>query len=141
MTWQAELDDMARRREMAKEMGGPERVAKHKSQGKLTVRERIDGLVDTGSFTEIGSLSGYAEYDENNQLQKLTPSSFVLGRAKIDGRTVVVGANDFTVRAPGDDPGAGRKSAMAERLAPELRVPLIRMIDGFGGSVRTQESI
>jgi len=139
--WQPELDDIARRREMAKEMGGAERVAKHKSQGKLTVRERIGGLADPGSFAEIGSLSGHAEYDESNALKKLTPSSFVLGRAKIDGRAVIIGGNDFTVRAPGPDPGAGRKSAMAERLAPDLRVPLIRLIDGFGGSVRTQESI
>ena len=141
MSWQTELDEIALRREMAQEMGGPERVERHKSQGKLTVRERIDGLVDAGSFTEIGSISGYAEYDENNNLKKLTPSSFVLGRAQIEGRTVMVGANDFTVRSPGADPGAGRKNFMAERMACELRVPLIRLIDGFGGSVKTLDTI
>ncbi|MGH6958745.1 MAG: acyl-CoA carboxylase subunit beta [Caulobacteraceae bacterium] len=141
MSWQAELDDIARRRRMALEMGGEERVARQRAQGKLTVRERIAGVLDDGSFTEIGSISGYAEYDQANALRKLTPSSFVLGRGLVDGRPVVVGANDFTVRSPGPDPGAGRKSMAAERLATELRLPLIRLIDGFGGSVRTQDAI
>jgi acetyl-CoA carboxylase carboxyltransferase component len=139
--WQDELDEMAARAEMRFAMGGEERVTRHREQGKLNVRERIDGLVDPGSFSEIGTLSGYAEYDEHNKFKKLTPSSFVLGRAEIDGRTVVVGANDFTVRAPGADPGAGRKSVLSETLPRELGIPLIRLIDGFGGSVRTQENI
>lgn len=141
MSWRAELDEIAERRRMALEMGGEERVARQKGQGKLTVRERIDGLLDAGSFSEIGSISGHAEYDAANNLRKLTPSSFVLGRGLVDGRPVIVGANDFTVRAPGADPGAGRKSIMAERLAADLRLPLIRLIDGFGGSVRTQDAI
>jgi acetyl-CoA carboxylase carboxyltransferase component len=141
MSWDPELEDAAKRREMSLAMGGPERVERQRSAGKLTVRERIDHLLDPGSFHEIGQLSGYAEYDENNELTKLTPSSFVLGRGAIEGRTVVVGGNDFTVRAPGADPGAGRKSHMAERLAYDLRVPLVRLIDGFGGSVKTLETI
>ena len=141
MSWQAELDEAARRREMALEMGGDERVARQRAAGKLTVRERIDGVLDPGSFHEIGGLSGHAAYDASNQLVKLTPSSFVLGRGSIEGRPVVVGGNDFTVRAPGPDPASGRKSMVCERLASELRLPLIRLIDGFGGSVRTQETL
>jgi acetyl-CoA carboxylase carboxyltransferase component len=141
MSWQPELDEIAERRRMAQEMGGPERVARQKGEGKLTVRERIAGLLDEGSFKELGSISGHVSYDEGNRLKKLTPSSFVLGRGLIEGRPVVVGANDFTVRAPGPDPGAGRKSQMAERMAAELRLPLVRLIDGFGGSVRTQDAI
>jgi acetyl-CoA carboxylase carboxyltransferase component len=141
MAWQDELDEAARRRAMAGEQGGDERVARQRDAGKLTARERIDSLLDPGSFHEIGGLSGYADYDEDNSLRRLTPSSFVLGRGDIEGRTVVVGANDFTVRAPGPDPAAGRKSTAAERLALSLRVPLIRLIDGFGGSVRALEQI
>ena len=141
MSWQAELDEAASRREMALEMGGEGRVARQKAAGKLTVRERIDGVLDPGSFHEVGGLSGYAAYDEDNTLVKLTPSSFVLGRGLVDGRPVVVGGNDFTVRSPGADPGSGRKSMVCERLALDLRLPLIRLIDGFGGSVRTQESL
>ena len=140
-TWAPELEEIAERRQMALEMGGPERLERHRSQGKLNVRERIAGLLDADSFSEIGSISGFAEYDAANKLKKLTPSSFVMGRGQIDGRSVVVGANDFTVRAPGADPGAGRKSMVVERLATELHLPLIRLIDGFGGSVRTQDAI
>lgn len=141
MTWRSELDDIEQRKSMAQAMGGPERVARQRAGGKLTARERIAGVLDPGSFHEIGELSGHAEYDENNNLVRLTPSSFILGRGEIEGRTVVVGANDFTVRAPGPDPAAGKKSNAAERLAEDLRVPLIRLIDGFGGSVRTLEAI
>ena len=140
-SWQPELDEAARRATMALEMGGPERVKRQKDAGKLTARERITGLLDDSSFHEIGGLSGYAEYDDANQLKALTPSSFILGRGRIAGRPVVVGANDFTVRSPGADPASGRKSTAAERMALDLRVPLIRLIDGFGGSVRTQESL
>ncbi len=141
MSWSEELEDVERRQAMALEQGGPERVARQRAAGKLTARERIDGLLDQGSFHEIGGLSGYAAYDEANNLEKLTPSSFVLGRGDIEGRPVIVGANDFTVRAPGPDPAAGRKSNAAERLALSMRVPLIRLIDGFGGSVRALDAI
>ncbi|HEX3917302.1 MAG TPA: carboxyl transferase domain-containing protein [Caulobacteraceae bacterium] len=139
--WGPELEEIAERKKMALEMGGPERIERQRSQGKLTVRDRIGGLLDEGSFDEIGSISGYAEYGADNKLKKLTPSSFVMGRGLIDGRPVMVGGNDFTVRSPGGDPGAGRKSFVVERLATELRLPLVRLIDGFGGSVRTQDSI
>lgn len=141
MTWETELDEAERRRAMAQEMGGPERVARQKDAGKLTARERIAGVLDEGSFHEIGGLSGYAEYDADNALAKLTPSSFLLGRGRVEGRPVVIGANDFTVRAPGPDPASERKNLAAEKLAAELRLPLIRLIDGFGGSVRTQDAL
>ena len=141
MSWQDELDEAAQRREMALQMGGDERVARQKTAGKLTVRERIDQLLDPGSFHEIGGLTGYATYDRDNKLIKLTPSGYVIGRGLVEGRPVVVGGNDFTVRAPGPDPASGSKHAAAERLAAELRIPLIRLIDGFGGSVRTVDAL
>lgn len=139
--WTPELEEIAQRRAMALEMGGEERVRRQKDAGKLTARERIAGLLDPDSFHEIGGLTGYGEYDEAGVLKKLTPSSFILGRGRIEGRPVVVGANDFTVRSPGPDPAAGKKSIAAERLALELRLPLVRLIDGFGGSVKTQEAL
>ena len=52
MTWKPELDDIAHRRKLAENLGGADKVARHRSNGKLTVRERIDGLVDPGSFAE-----------------------------------------------------------------------------------------
>ena len=141
MSWQAELDEIALRRAMAAEMGGAERVKRQRGAGKLTVRERIDGLLDPGSFQEIGSLTGYGQYDGANNLSSVTPSAFIMGRGSIDGRPVVVGGNDFTVRIPIADPGSMRKSLACERLAAELRLPIVRLIDGFGGSVKTLEQI
>ena len=67
MSWQPELDELKQRQALAQQMGGPEKVARHKNNGKLTVRERIAALADAGSFKEIGSASGFAAYDADNQ--------------------------------------------------------------------------
>jgi acetyl-CoA carboxylase carboxyltransferase component len=63
MSWEKELEELARRKALAAQLGGAEKVARHKGLGKLTVRERIDSLVDAGSFHEIGSIAGKASYD------------------------------------------------------------------------------
>ena len=76
-------------------MGGVDKVKRQHDQGRLTVRERIDRLIDKNSFHEIGAISGIAEYDENSELKHLTPANCVFGRGKIDGRTVVVVGDDF----------------------------------------------
>src|SRR6476646_10698771 len=98
MAWQPELDDLSRRVAFAREMGGVDMVKRQRDQGRLTVRDRIDKIVDQKSFHEIGAISGIAEYDENNELKHLTPANCVFGRARVDGRTVVVVGDDFTVR-------------------------------------------
>ena len=98
MNWKPELDDLARREAFAREMGGVDKVKRQRDQGRLTVRERIDKLVDQNSFHEVGAISGIAEYDESNELKHLTPANCVFGRARVDGRTVVVVGDDFTVR-------------------------------------------
>ncbi|HEX5129671.1 MAG TPA: hypothetical protein VFV90_07990, partial [Usitatibacter sp.] len=56
--WSAELAELEQRREQSLGLGGPEAVARHHSQGRLTIRERIAGLVDEGSFQEVGRLTG-----------------------------------------------------------------------------------
>src|SRR5436309_12869844 len=88
MTWKPELDDLARREAFARQMGGADKVKRQRDQGRLTVRERIDALVDSRSFHEIGAISGTAEYDEEGELRNLTPANCVFGRGKINGRTV-----------------------------------------------------
>ena len=62
MSWETELEELRRREELAKRMGGHERVARQHASGRLTVRERIDRLLDAGSFHETGALAGSAEY-------------------------------------------------------------------------------
>src|SRR5437016_4091164 len=79
MNWKPELDDLARREAFAREMGGVDKVKRQHDQGRLTVRERIDKLVDEKSFHEIGAISGVAEYDENSELKHLTPANMARG--------------------------------------------------------------
>src|SRR5215475_767751 len=98
MNWKPELGELARREALAREMGGADKVKRQHDQGRLTVRERIDGLLDRDSFHEIGAISGTAEYDEKGELTHATPANCVFGRGRIDGRTVVVVGDDFTVR-------------------------------------------
>ncbi|MFO1237878.1 MAG: carboxyl transferase domain-containing protein [Alphaproteobacteria bacterium] len=133
MTWQKEVDEIARRKAMTAQMGGPEKVERQHAQGKLTVRERIARLVDDGSFAEIGGLSGKAAYDKDGNLVSLSPANTVLGRARIGGRTVVVQGDDFTVRGGAADAAIWQKQVIAEQMARELRLPIVRLIDGTGG--------
>jgi acetyl-CoA carboxylase carboxyltransferase component len=71
MTWQPELDELHRRKELARQMGGPERVARQHAAGKLTVRERVERVLDAGSFHETGALAGKGEYDGEGELTGL----------------------------------------------------------------------
>ena len=133
MVWKADLDDIARRRKLAENLGGADKVARHRANGKLTVRERIDGLVDPGSFAEIGGLSGFPEYDADGKLIGFTPANVICGRARINGRTVFVTGDDFTVRGGANDGGLRDKFKFAETEAKRWRMPLIRLVDGTGG--------
>ncbi len=123
-------------------MGGPDKVKRQHDQGRLTVRERIDGVVDPGSFHEIGAVSGIGEYDEQGELTHVTPANCVFGRGRIDGRTVVVVGDDFTVRGGSADASIAAKPLMAEEMAHDFRLPIIRIIEGSGGggSVKTIET-
>jgi acetyl-CoA carboxylase carboxyltransferase component len=143
MTWKPELEELSRRAELAKQMGGAERVARAKEAGRLTVRERIELLLDPGSFHETGILAGRAEYDDTGRLSAFTPSNFVCGRGRIEGRPVVVGGDDFTVRGGAADGAIGNKMGWAEKAARDLRLPLVRLVDGTGGggSVKTNATL
>src|SRR5512145_3565754 len=125
MSWKPELDEIARRTELAKQMGGAERVQRHKDAGRLPVRERVERLLDPGSFHETGALAGRAVYDDECRLQSFTPSNFVCGRGRIDGRPVVVGADDFTVRGGAADGAVGNQMGWTAKGARALRLPLV----------------
>jgi acetyl-CoA carboxylase carboxyltransferase component len=142
MNWKPELDELTRRKAFALEMGGPDKVQRQHNSGRLTVRERIDKLVDKGSFHETGAISGMGEYDPSGDLKTLTPANCVFGRAKVDGRPVVVVGDDFTVRGGSADAAISAKPLMAEETANAFRLPIIRVIEGSGGggSVKTIET-
>jgi acetyl-CoA carboxylase carboxyltransferase component len=142
MNWKPELEELRRREALAREMGGADKVKRQHDGGRLTVRERIDALVDAGSFHEVGAIAGSAEYDSAGDLTNLSPANCVFGRAMIDGRPIVVVGDDFTVRGGSADASIAAKPLMAEEMASELRLPIIRIIEGSGGggSVKTIET-
>jgi acetyl-CoA carboxylase carboxyltransferase component len=141
VTWQPEIDELRRREAFADELGGPDKVERQHAFGKLTVRERIDRVVDPGTLHEIGKTAGVAEYGPDGELLHLSPSNFVFGLARVGGRPVVVSGDDFTVRGGSADASLIEKRNASESLALELRVPHIRLVDGMGGggSVKTIE--
>lgn len=139
--WQSELDELERRRALARAMGGAERVERQHRAGRLTVRERIDRLLDEGSFEEIGSITGIATYDAAGRIDDFLPANSVFGRGRLDARPVVVQGDDFTVRGGSADAAIWQKILMAETAAATFRMPIVRLIEGSGGggSVKTIE--
>jgi acetyl-CoA carboxylase carboxyltransferase component len=143
MSWTPEIDELNRRRAAALLMGGEAKLAKQRAMGRLNARERIAAVADEGSFREIGALAGFAAYADDGAMLSFQPANFLFGRALVDGRPVVLTADDFTVRGGAADASLHRKLTDAERMASEYRMPLIRMIEGTGGggSVRTLETM
>ena len=142
MNWKPELDELARREAFARQMGGADKVKRQRDQGRLTVRERIDGSARSRQFSRNRRGVRHAEYDEKGELTNVTPANCVFGRGKVDGRTVVVVGDDFTVRGGSADASISAKPLMAEEMAHDFRLPIIRLIEGSGGggSVKTIET-
>src|SRR3954454_24251873 len=141
--WEPEVAELRRREELARQMGGQERVERQHASGRLTVRERIERLFDPGTFHETGALAGRATYDEAGELTALRPTNTVMGHGRIEGRRAVVQGDDFTVRGGAADAAIWEKAVYAERLAHDLRIPMVRLVDGTGGggSVKSLEDM
>ncbi len=136
-TWAPMLEDVKKLQAIAHRRFAPDSndpgVIRQRKRGKLTCRERIDLLLDAGSFREVGSLAGFADYDEDGRITGFTPANHVGGWGKIDGRTAVVCADDFTSRGGHADGAIGGKSIHLDRLSLDLRCPSIRLLDGSSG--------
>jgi acetyl-CoA carboxylase carboxyltransferase component len=102
-------------------MGGDERLARHRASSKLDARARVEHLLDPGSFRELGTLVGSVPAD-----------AIVAGAGLIDGRPVMVGAEDFTVVAGTIATGSNAKRFRLAELALQERVPLIMILEGAG---------
>jgi acetyl-CoA carboxylase carboxyltransferase component len=140
MSWRAEADEIRRRRALAEACGGAAAVERQHAEGKLTVRERIAGVLDQGSFQEVGKLAGRGSYDKEGKLVGFEPAAYVMGIGTIDARPVAVGGEDYTIRAGtgfGSDRRKGGQGGFIEDLAWEYRIPLINLVDGTGGTVNT----
>ncbi len=134
------LEDLRRRRNDSLLLGGERRIERQRTAGKLTVRERIDLLVEPGSFEEIGQLASHAHTPVPKVAGKRTPADGVVtGFGRVDGRLVGVLSEDFTVL--GGSVGTNnliKKRKMVE-LAGRDQVPLVWLFDGAGA--RTDESV
>lgn len=140
-SWQEVLDSVTTLQAIARDRLAPNStesgVVRQRSRGKLTCRERIELLLDTGSFREVGSLAGFTSYGEDGSISAFTPANHVGGWGEIEGRTTIVCADDFTSRGGHADGAIGAKSMHLDRLSLEMRIPSVRLLDGSsgGGSV------
>jgi acetyl-CoA carboxylase carboxyltransferase component len=139
--WAGELDELQQLRKTAEALGGEEQVARHHAQGKLTARERIAKLLDPGSFCEIGVLAGASKYAKDGRRENFTPSNAVVGIGKIDSRRTVVAADDYTIRGGSSEAAVSEKWVFADRYAWEYKLPIVRMIESAGGSVKLLDKL
>lgn len=121
--WEGVLADLAQRRAASRSMGGVERLAKHHGAGKLDARARVARLLDEGSFLELGTLVGGPEAPAD---------AIVMGSGRIDGRPVMVAAEDFTVLAGTISSAANAKRYRVAEIATNDRVPLVMILEGAG---------
>jgi acetyl-CoA carboxylase carboxyltransferase component len=140
MDWAKAVDEIDYIGGLALEMGGPERVERQHKGGRYTVRERIEKMVDPGSFVEAGRLVGAAEYDADGNLRGFTPGGYVMGLAEIDGRAVAIGGDDFTIS--GGSPHNVHKSSRSftQPLAIQYGIPYIQLVEGVGHSSKSDET-
>lgn len=141
MSWEKEVAEIARRKEFAMRLGGEAAIAKQHAQGKYTVRERINLLLDDGTFREIGALSGKATYDDNHEVAAVRPANAVIGTGLIEGRKVSIDGDDWTIRGGSSEATVSEKWIYAETYALEMQIPLIRLVESAGGSVRLLEQM
>ncbi len=137
--WGSELRELDERNAHARQLGGEANIARQHAAGKLTARERIERLVDPGSFHEVGALTGTAEYAEDGSFLSALPANVVVGKGKADARPIAVSADDFTVRGGSSEATSPEKWQFIERWALETRQPLVRLVDTAGGSIRLLE--
>ena len=142
-TWTSVLDQVKTLQRLAEERleaaSTDPGVVRQRSRGKLTCRERLSLLLDDETFQEVGSIAGFATYNEQGGIEAFTPANHVGGWGKIEGRRAIVCADDFTSRGGHADGSIGSKSRYLDQLSLELQAPSIRLLDGSsgGGSVAT----
>ena len=119
--WDATVEDFERRQQLARAMGGADKLAARRAEGRLDARGRLGELLDAGSFTEIGTLAGPVPAD-----------ALVAGVGAINNRPVAVGAEDFTTMGGSIGPAATRKRWRIADIARRERIPLVMLLEGAG---------
>jgi acetyl-CoA carboxylase carboxyltransferase component len=133
------VNDLHDRREKVKLGGGREKIAQQHERGKLTARERIDLLVDPGSFVELG-IHGRPHFSQRAMEGREAPADGVVtGWGKVDGRPCAIASYDFTVMAGSMGMTGELKVARLRDLALSKRMPFIWLLDSAGA--RIQEAV
>src|SRR5437762_9294392 len=120
--------ELRQRIQAARDGGGAKYLQRHREQGKLPVRERIEKLIDRGSpFLELSPLAAYDMYDGD------APSAgIVTGIARVSGREVLIVANDATVKGGTYYPITVKKHVRAQQIALVHRLPCVHLLDPGG---------
>ena len=132
-------DRLKEKRDLAKLGGGPEKIEAQHSRGKMTARERIDALVDPGSFVEIDRFVVHQTVDFGMAEKKILGDGVVTGHARIDGRLVYLFSHDFTVFGGSLGEMFARKVTKIMDMALKTGVPVIGLNDS--GGARIQEGV
>ena len=134
-----EMQELAALNEKAEQGGGEARIAKQHKQGKLTARERIEALLDPGSFVEMDKFKTHRCSDFGMEKQKHLGDGVVTGYGKIDGRKIFVYAQDFTVFGGSLSGAHAEKICKIMDMAMEVGAPVIGLADS--GGARIQEGV
>ncbi|MGI8796744.1 MAG: acyl-CoA carboxylase subunit beta [Acidimicrobiia bacterium] len=133
--WGPLVGELKERRDRALDMGGPERVERQHSLGKLTVRERLDVLLDEGTWVEYGMLADHMDPGLGDR--SLAADGVVTGVGEIEGRRVAIGAYDFTVMAGSMGQVGERKMARLRELSVRQRIPFVWLLDSAGARIQS----
>ena len=133
MSWKKEITELEKRKLLAKNLGGKEKVKRQHQAKRLTIRERIALFFENDSFEEIGILTGSPIYNPEGELKDIIPANSIIGKGIVNNDTVVFYGDDFTVRGGAADASIWEKMILAEKLAYEYELPLVRFIEGTGG--------
>src|SRR5277367_3984593 len=124
--------------EKIREGGGPKAIESQHSKGRLTARERINLLVDPGSFFELGVYAAHKMYEEWGGA---AAAGVITGLARIHTRMVMIIANDATVKAGAFFPMTSKKVIRAQNIAIENRIPTMYLVDSAGVFLPLQEDV
>jgi 3-methylcrotonyl-CoA carboxylase beta subunit len=139
MRYMADLVSAVRNEEeQIREGGGAKAIESQHNKGRLTARERIQKLVDPGSFFELGSYVAYRMYEEWGGAPA---AGVVTGLARIETRMVMIVANDATVKAGAFFPMTAKKVIRAQNIAIDNRIPTIYLVDSAGVFLPLQEDV
>src|SRR3954463_695717 len=131
------VSTLVERRTAAKQGGGAKYLERHRAQGKLPVRERIERLVDPGSpFLELSPLAAIGMYDDD-----APAAGIVTGIARVSGREVMIVANDATVKGGTYFPVTVKKHIRAQDIARQNCLPCMYLVDSGGAFLPLQADV